>query len=90
MFITNSVSKEPDALWAEKYLKYGMYMTAVGIPVIALLVSYEIAMEKICQFCTMAHIANVLCLFGFWRAGKMHENGTWNDDVADEAKGVSA
>src|SRR6056300_148703 len=35
MFITNSVSKEPDALWAENYLKYGKYMTAVGVPIIA-------------------------------------------------------
>ena len=48
--------------------------------VIALLVSYEVRMEKICQFCTMAHIANVLCLFGFWRAGKLHEAGAWNDN----------
>ena len=86
MFITNSVSKEPDALWAEKYLKYGMYMTAFGVPIIALLISYEIAMEKICQFCTMAHIANVVCLFGFWRAGKMHEEGLWNDQSPVEAE----
>ena len=37
-------------------------------------------MGKICQFCTMAHIANVISLFGFWRAGKLHEEGLWNDD----------
>ncbi|DAC49925.1 MAG TPA: vitamin K epoxide reductase family protein [Candidatus Poseidoniales archaeon] len=85
MFITNCVSKEPDALWAENYLKYGKYMTALGLPIIALLISYEVAMEKICQFCTMAHIANVVCLFGFWRAGKMHEEGLWNDEEPVEA-----
>ena len=42
--------------------------------------------EKICQFCTMAHIANVVCLFGFWRAGKMHEEGLWNDEAPVEAE----
>ena len=57
-----------------------MYMTGAGMLVIALLVSYEVRMEKICQFCTMALIANVLCLFGFWRAGKLHEAGAWNDN----------
>ena len=80
MFVSSSVAKEPDALWAESYMKYGMYMTGAGMLVIALLVSYEVRMEKICQFCTMAHIANVVCLFGFWRAGKMHDAEEWNDN----------
>jgi uncharacterized membrane protein len=80
LFITNSVGKEPDALWSESYLKYGKFMTGAGMLVIALLVSYEVRMGKICQFCTMAHVANTVCLFGFWRAGKMHEEGRWNDD----------
>ena len=80
LFITNAVGKEPDAIWAEPYLKYGTFMTGAGLLVIALLVSYEVRMGKICQFCTMAHIANVVCLFGFWKAGKMHENGSWKDE----------
>jgi len=85
MFVSNSVGKEPDALWAESYMKYGMYMTGAGMLVIALLVSYEVRMEKICQFCTMAHIANVVCLFGFWKAGRMHEAGQWNDKEPSKA-----
>ena len=89
LFITNSVGKEPDALWAESYMKYGMYMTGAGMLVIALLVSYEVRMEKICQFCTMAHIANVVCLFGFWKAGRMHDEGKWNDED-EPADGVTS
>lgn len=81
LFITQSVGKEPDALWAEKYLKYGMYMTGAGLAVIALLVSYEIEMGKICQFCTMAHLSNVMALFGFWRASQLHDKGEWKDDA---------
>jgi uncharacterized membrane protein len=86
LFITNSVSKEPDALWAERYMKYGMYMTGAGLLVIALLVSYEVQMGKICQFCTMAHIANVVALFGFWKASQMHDQGLWKDDAVVETK----
>ncbi|MGB1588347.1 MAG: vitamin K epoxide reductase family protein [Poseidonia sp.] len=86
LFITNSVSKEPDALWAERYMKYGMYMTGAGLLVIALLVSYEVQMGKICQFCTMAHIANVVALFGFWKASQMHDQGLWKDDTIVETK----
>ena len=86
LFITNSVSKEPDALWAERYMKYGMYMTGAGLFVIALLVSYEVQMGKICQFCTMAHIANVVALFGFWKASQMHDQGLWKDDTIVETK----
>ena len=84
LFITNSVGKEPDALWAESYLRYGKLMTGAGILVIALLVSYEVRMGKICQFCTMAHVANVVCLFGFWKAGKLHEDGLWNDNDSSD------
>jgi uncharacterized membrane protein len=83
LFITQSVGKEPDALWAEKYLKYGMYMTGAGLGVIALLVSYEVEMGKICQFCTMAHISNVIALFGFWRATQLHDKGEWKDNASE-------
>ena len=37
----------------------------------------------------MAHIANVVCLFGFWKAGKMHEAETWNDEDGP-AEGVKS
>ncbi|HJM54646.1 MAG TPA: vitamin K epoxide reductase family protein [Poseidonia sp.] len=80
LFLANSISKDPDALWAERYAKYGLYLAIIGLPIIALLISYEFAMGKICQYCTTAHIANIIGLFGFWTIGRMHENGTWNDD----------
>ena len=67
-------------------MKYGMYMTGAGLLVIALLVSYEVQMGKICQFCTMAHIANVVALFGFWKASQMHDQGLWKDDTIVETK----
>jgi len=80
LFFANTVSKEPDALWSGRYMKWGFYLTASGLLVIALLVSYEVRMEKICQYCTTAHAANIIAMFGFWRASKMHDDGQWNDD----------
>lgn len=80
LFLANTVAKEPDARWSERYMKFGFYLTAGGLLVIALLVSYEIEMEKICQYCTTAHVANVIAMFGFWQAGKMHESGEWKDE----------
>lgn len=83
LFLANSISKEPDALWAERFARYGLYLTVIGLPVIALLISYEVAMGKICQYCTTAHVANVIALFGFWTIGRMHERGEWNDEEAE-------
>ncbi|RJU89257.1 MAG: hypothetical protein DWC07_06505 [Candidatus Poseidoniales archaeon] len=83
LFLSNSVSREPDALWAEQHVNFGFYITSAGLAVIALLISYEIEMEKICQYCTTAHAANIVALFGFWKVRKMHEAGTWNDDLTE-------
>lgn len=90
LFLANSVGKEPDALWAERYLNFGFYITASGLAVIALLVSYEIEMQKICQYCTTAHAANIVALFGFWKARKMHDEGTWKDELADETTSMAS
>lgn len=86
LFMSRCVMIEPDSVWSERYLKFGTYITLGGIAVIALLVSYEIQMEKICQYCTTAHAGNIVALFGFWKAGRMHEMGTWNDDVQPKSE----
>jgi hypothetical protein len=35
----------------------------------------------------MAHISNIVALFGFWRAGQMHDRGEWNDNTEIISKG---
>jgi len=89
-FLTRTVGKEPDARWAESHLNIGFYLTSAGLLVIALLVSYEIEMQKICQYCTTAHAANLVALFGFWKARQMHEHGTWNDRDEEAAATTSS
>ena len=57
----------------------GLLTTGIGVLVIGLLVSYEIQEEKICLYCTTAHIANVAALVGFFRLRKLHEDrAEWN------------
>ena len=80
LYLAYSTSLEPNSTWVDNYLKLGTALTFGGFLVIGLLVSYEIQMEKICQYCTTAHIANVAAFIGFYRLMKLNESGEWNQD----------
>ena len=79
LFLSYSISKEPGATWAKNFLDLGTLVTFAGLGVIGLLISYEIEMEKLCQFCTTAHIANVVALAGFWQLRSMHGEKAWQE-----------
>ena len=79
LFMSYSISKETNATWVKNFLNLGSLVTLAGIGVIGLLVSYEIEMEKLCQFCTMAHIANVVALVGFLQLRSMHGEKQWDE-----------
>lgn len=79
LFLSYSISKEPGATWTKNFLDIGTLVTFAGLGVIGLLVSYEIEMEKLCQFCTTAHIANVVALAGFWQLRSMHGEKAWQE-----------
>ena len=79
LFLSYSISKEPNATWTKNFLNLGTLVTFAGLGVIGLLVSYEIEMEKLCQFCTTAHIANVVALVGFWQLRSMHGEKAWEE-----------
>ena len=78
LYLVYSTSKEPNADWASSYLKFGTYITFAGFFVIALLVFYEFQMEKICQYCTTAHVANIAAFIGFFRLMRMNQSKDWN------------
>ncbi len=78
LYLVYSSSKEPNADWVSSYLKYGTYITFAGFFVIGMLVYYEIQMEKICQYCTTAHFANIAAFIGFYRLMRMNESKDWN------------
>ena len=79
LFLSYSISKEPNATWTKNFLDLGTLVTFAGLGVIGLLVSYEIEMEKLCQFCTTAHIANIVALVGFWQLRSMHGEKAWEE-----------
>ena len=79
MWILMSIEGEPAAPVNQTLLRVGFGASLAGLLVIALLVYYEIQMGKICQFCTTAHVGNVLMIFGFFQLSKMWEENTWNE-----------
>ncbi|MBT60828.1 MAG: hypothetical protein CMA63_04660 [Euryarchaeota archaeon] len=79
LYFTLTTSAEPNELWVSNYLKMGTLVTVLGIPVILLLISYEYKIEKICQYCTTAHVANIAALVGFFRLMRMSETPEWNE-----------
>jgi len=79
LFIVLVLQKEPNHPLSERLISMGVLTTGIGILVIGLLVSYEVQEEKICLYCTTAHIANVAAFVGFFRLRKLHEDrNEWN------------
>ena len=66
----------------------GLLLTGGGIPVIGLLMYYETQIEKLCQYCTVAHLANIIVLVMFVIMFVHLKNDTWNglekSDVMEE------
>ena len=77
MWIVIVIGKEPMSSQTPMFIKAGLGATIAGLPVIALLVSYEIKEGLICPFCTTAHIANILALIGFILLFRLYESGEW-------------
>ena len=81
MWIVIVIGKEPMSSQTQMFIKAGLGATIAGLPVIALLVSYEIKEGLICPFCTTAHIANILALIGFILLFRLYESGEWAPDM---------
>ena len=56
----------------------GLLLTGGGIPVIGLLIYYETQIHKICQYCSVAHIANVVVLVMFAVVFTKLKDDNWN------------
>ena len=79
LFIVFVLQQERNHPLAERLINMGLLTTGVGILVIGLLVSYEIQEQRICLYCTTAHIANIAALVGFFRLKKVYDNNSeWN------------
>ncbi|MAV43166.1 MAG: hypothetical protein CMA30_01655 [Euryarchaeota archaeon] len=79
LFIVFVLQQDRNHPLAERLIKMGLLSTGIGILVIGLLVSYEIQEERICLYCTTAHIANIAAFVGFFRLNKLFDNNSeWN------------
>jgi len=78
LYAAMMVQKEPDAQSRTRMLQLLMVFSGGGIPVVALLISYEVQIEKLCQYCTMAHLANVLVLVTSFRMYRATQSDAWS------------
>ena len=79
LFIVFVLQQDRNHPLAERLIKMGLLSTGIGLLVIGLLVSYEIQEERICLYCTTAHIANIAAFVGFFRLRKLFDNNSeWN------------
>ena len=82
LFIVFVLQQERNHPLAERLINIGLLTTGAGILVIGLLVSYEIQEQKICMYCTTAHIANIAALVGFFRLKKVFDDKSeWNNEA---------
>ena len=77
MWLVLTIGKEPMSPQTPLFIKAGLGATIAGLPVIGLLVSYEIKEGLICPFCTTAHIANIIALVGFFLLFRLNESEDW-------------
>ncbi len=79
LFIVFVLQQEPNHPMSERLVNMGVLTTGIGMLVIGLLISYEVQEEKICLYCTTAHVANLAALVGFFRLKKLQEDKLeWN------------
>ncbi|MBT5281591.1 MAG: vitamin K epoxide reductase family protein [Euryarchaeota archaeon] len=86
LWIVVVIAKEPLAFSTPTFLKAGLGATIAGLPVIGLLVSYEIKEGLICPFCTTAHIANIIAMVAFFVLFKMYESDEWAPELKKTRK----
>jgi uncharacterized membrane protein len=86
LWIVIVIAKEPLAFSTPTFLKAGLGATIAGLPVIGLLVSYEIKEGLICPFCTTAHIANIIAMVAFFVLFKMYESDEWAPELKKTRK----
>ena len=86
LWVVIVVAKEPLAFSTPTFLKGGLGATIAGLPVIGLLVSYEIKEGLICPFCTTAHIANIIAMVAFFLLLKMYESDEWAPELKKTRK----
>ncbi len=85
-----SIKKEPSAGWVETHLKAGLGISTIGALIALYLVYVEIfPLEGVfCQYCTVAHIADITSMVIFFKLLNMKNEELWlsaGEKIADSA-----
>ena len=88
MWLMFSIAKEPSAEWVSMNLYVGRMMGIAGILMIFYLIYAEIEIGKLCQYCTTAHVAHIVSVFGFFRLTKMHGTSAWGAGMMSDLSEV--
>jgi len=76
--ISVSVFRHSDADWVKNWLTAGTAMSGFGVLIAMYLVYVEIfKMGVFCQYCTGAHIADLVSFGMFYYLMSMHESDSW-------------
>ncbi len=85
-FLTLSVRKDQNAKWAKTYLDIGYVTSGFGILIALYLLYVEIVPLEMtfCQFCSVAHLADIIAFVIFLKLRKLQGTDQW-DPVASQA-----
>jgi len=83
-FLAISVRREHNASWAHTYLNVGYVASGFGILIALYLLYVEIVPLKMtfCQYCSLAHIADVIAFVMFLKLKNMYGTEEWDPEAA--------
>jgi uncharacterized membrane protein len=91
-FLVISVRKEPSASWVSLYLNAGYVISGFGILIALYLLYVEIFPLEMtfCQYCSLAHIADVIAFVLFLKLKNHQTTDEWAPEVAAAAYAAKA
>ena len=87
-FLVLSVRREHNASWVSNYLNVGYVASGFGILIALYLLYVEIVPLEMtfCQYCSVAHIADVIAFFMFLKLKNMYGTTDWDPEAATAKK----
>lgn len=91
-FLAISVRKEHTASWVPLYLNAGYVISGFGILIALYLLYIEIVPMEMtfCQYCSLAHIADVIAFVFFLKLKNLQTKDEWAPEVAAAAHAAKA
>ena len=91
-FLALSIRKEQNAKWVKTYLDIGYVTSGFGILIALYLLYVEIVPLEMtfCQYCSVAHLADIIAFLMFMKLRKLQGTDQWDPEASLAAKDVKA